>query len=450
MGRKRTHQGPHDVPVVLPPHVLDLLGSEAGTLLAALHGPSPVSIRGNPLKPVPLPGMPIPWCAQGHYLHERPVFTLDPLLHAGAYYVQEASSMLLEQAFQRCPPLSDDAVVLDLCAAPGGKSTHLASLIPSGALLISNEPVRARQGALMENLWKWGRPNVVVAGANPEALAPLGAFCALVLVDAPCSGEGMFRKDPHARAQWGPNLVETCVQRQRHILDAAWAALKPGGHLIYSTCTWETCENEDQVQRLVGRGAEIVPIPVERAWGVQTGDMGLRCWPHRVRGEGLFIALMRKPAKATEPVGLNRRSVQQTAAVPTPVQAWLKEPDRQAVIERDGDLFAVDARWEGTVRVLLELLNLPAPGIPVAKRKGGAWQPHAALALNLLLQGDALPALHLDRGQALRYLRGESIPAESAAGMALVQFEGLPLGWANGAGKRYNNRWPARWRIRMH
>src|SRR5690606_22203189 len=163
MRQSRTHrQDQASAPVELPPHVKQVLGPESERLLEVLLLPPPVSIRYNPRKPVAMPGSPVPWCAQGRYLEARPVFTLDPLLHAGAYYVQEASSMLLEQAFRSCPALPADAVVLDLCAAPGGKSTHLAALLPEPASLIASEPVRARQAALMENLWKWGRPDVVI------------------------------------------------------------------------------------------------------------------------------------------------------------------------------------------------------------------------------------------------------------------------------------------------
>ncbi|MEO8733159.1 MAG: hypothetical protein ABI373_02385, partial [Flavobacteriales bacterium] len=172
MGRKRTQRSiPAERPFVFPPAVRELLGSETEALLQVLDDASPTSIRLNPLKPSPSVGSAVPWCANGRYLEERPVFTLDPLLHAGAYYVQEASSMLLESAVKACGPLAQDTVALDLCAAPGGKSTHLAAMLPEEALLVCNEPVRTRQTALMENLWKWGRPDTVITGSLPEAFA---------------------------------------------------------------------------------------------------------------------------------------------------------------------------------------------------------------------------------------------------------------------------------------
>ncbi len=447
MGGKRplAHRN-REVPIELPLHVLELLGEEAGTLLHELQQPAPVSIRGNPLKPVPLAGVSVPWCSQGRYLDQRPVFTLDPLFHAGAYYVQEAASMLVEQALQAVGLLPVEAMVLDLCAAPGGKSTHLASLIPEGALLVANELIQARQAPLLENLWKWGRSNVVATGANPEAFAALGPVFDLILVDAPCSGEGMFRKDPHARAQWGPNLVAGCALRQQKILDAAWAALKPGGHLIYSTCTWETCENEQQVQRLAALGAQVVPLPVNPAWGVETGEFGLRCWPHRVCGEGFFIALLRKHGSLDTHA---RHTAAPENGLDSAMQNWIRQPKQWAAMPQEDVVHAIGMQWAGVVNQLRAALPVVAPGIPIALRKGATWIPHPAWALNVCLENQAFQRLELDREQILRYLRGEALPAHAAQGTMLVSYQGLPMGWANGTGNRYNNRWPAPWRIRM-
>ncbi|MBP8824550.1 MAG: hypothetical protein KBH07_12990 [Flavobacteriales bacterium] len=425
-----------------------LLGTEAGDLLKALHAPAPVSIRLNPVKHAGMEAECVPWCGQGRYLGERPVFTLDPLLHAGAYYVQEASSMLVQQAYRACCGLPADPVVLDLCAAPGGKTTHLAALLPERALLIGNEPVRSRIPALSENLWKWGRPNTVITAAAPGQFLPMGAFCDLILVDAPCSGEGMFRKDPQARAQWGANLVRTCAARQQNILDSAWALLKPGGYLIYSTCTWEMAENEGQVERLQGHGADPVPIPVEQDWGVVATPVGLRCYPHRLRGEGFFISLLRKPMPD------NRPETAQAAGkdgpdLPPELVPWFREPDDQCAIAHSALLHVVNKRWHQVVHGLGATVPLVAPGIPVALRKGEAWFPHPALALNGLLRHAAFTRLDLDLDHARRYLQGEAIQATGAMGTALVRYNALGLGWAHGAGNRWNNLWHPAWRIRM-
>jgi 16S rRNA C967 or C1407 C5-methylase (RsmB/RsmF family)/NOL1/NOP2/fmu family ribosome biogenesis protein len=446
MARKHPARHLHaDVPVILPPVVRELLGPEAAALVDALKGPSPVSIRLNPLKPAPLHGAPVPWCGSGRYLDERPVFTLDPCFHAGAYYVQEASSMLLEQAWKACGPFPPDTVALDLCAAPGGKSTHLAALLPEEALLVCNEPVRARQGALMENLWKWGRADVIITGSLPGAFLPLGAFFDLIVVDAPCSGEGMFRKDAFARAQWNEKLVEHCAILQREILEVAWELLRPGGHLIYSTCTWEKRENEEHIQRLIEGGAEFVPIPVHPSWGMEESGSGLRCYPHRVRGEGFFMAALRKPGEREGHASHERSQGRMQGRI----SEWLKNAAGMTLLEDIPQVHALSARWSGHLRSMGSTLRMLAPGIPVALRKGNEWVPHPALALNALLDRAVFPALDLDHQQALAYLRGEALPATDAVGRALVCHRGMALGWATGAGNRWNNGSPTAWRIRM-
>lgn len=439
-----------DVPVVLPPAVKQSLRAESDRLLDALKSPSPVSIRCNPSKMAAMAGELVPWCAQGRYLAERPVFTLDPLFHQGAYYVQEAASMLVEQAYRACTGLPADPVTLDLCAAPGGKSTHLAALLPRKGLLICNEPVRARQPVLMENLWKWGRPGVVITGSPPDAFRAMGQFCDLVLVDAPCSGEGMFRKDPFAREQWSEALVESCAVRQRDILDDAWGALRPGGYLIYSTCTWEVRENEDQVQRLADRGAQVIPVPFTQEWGVLSSENGLRCYPHRVRGEGFFLALLRKPLADDDPGPRRQRN-----AMPDPAQQeqvvlnWLDPAENCVIMGNQAGLHALPEAHAACAMELSHWVKVLAPGTPVAVQKGSDWVPHPALALNSMRRPGAFPVIDLDHAEALRYLRGEALPATDAKGVVLVSHNGMGLGWANGAGSRWNNGWPAPWRIRM-
>ena len=235
-------------------------------MIAALDTVPPTSIRVNPAKWAGPLAHPIPWCTTGRYLERTPSFTFDPLLHAGAYYVQEASSMLVEQAVKATGLADTDVLALDLCAAPGGKTTHLASLLTKGSLVVANEIDRKRQSVLQENLWKWGAANTVITGSASPDLQGLPETFDLILLDAPCSGEGMFRKDPFAREQWSPALVEQCASTQRGIIEHAWNALRPGGFLIYSTCTWEEAENEQQLAALVEIGAECVPVPLDPTW----------------------------------------------------------------------------------------------------------------------------------------------------------------------------------------
>lgn len=356
--------------------------------------------------------------------------------------------MVLEKALLATGMLDQPILALDLCAAPGGKSTLMRSLLHPDSLLVANEVEGRRRSALQENLWKWGLPNVVVTGSDPSDLHGLPRSFDLILVDAPCSGEGLFRKDPHARMQWSEALVAQCATVQRNIVDQAWEALRPGGVLIYSTCTWETTENEERMQQLAALGALPIALDLAQEQGfVHTsvdGLVGYRCYPHRVRGEGLFIALVRKP-NGTEHVA--PRPV--PASGDPAVRGWLRDPERWALTRKGDTLFAVSSCWSAGLHELQRHLRVHSPGKPVAELHAKAWRPHPALALDTELDRDAFSEVALDKPMALRYLHGETLPAQEAQGLALAVFDGHPIGWLNGAGKRWNNLWPSAWRIRM-
>ncbi|MBK8227211.1 MAG: rRNA methyltransferase [Flavobacteriales bacterium] len=420
---------------------------ERAALVAALSTASPVSIRLNPNKPFMINAEPVPWCASGRYLSHRPAFTLDPLLHAGAYYVQEASSMLLEQAVLATGLHEHDVIALDLCAAPGGKSTHLLSLLTPDSLLVANEIHAERRSVLAENCWKHGSPNVVIAGSRAGDLGSLASTFDLILLDAPCSGEGMFRKDPFARAQWSPKLVERCAAAQRDLVKHAWQALSPGGSLVYSTCTWEPMENEAQVGELVAHGGECLELPIDPAWGVQRsevhGAIGYRCYPHRMRGEGFFLSVVRKPGHLE--LRESQEADKEQVGLP-----WVKPSMCFESVERNGILYGRPAAWSRELDRMGASLRITAPGLPYAERKGDGWAPHAALALSNALDRSTAREVGLSRPDALRFLRGEALMADGAEGMSLASFEGIGLGWMHGAGTRWNNRWPPAWRIRMH
>ncbi len=425
----RTH-APVPVPDALQQRLRAQLGAETDALLAALDTPSPVSIRLNPAKPAELGGTPIPWCATGRYLAERPVFTLDPLLHAGCYYVQEASSMLLEQAFLASGLAGRDIAALDLCAAPGGKSTHLAALLSPGSWLVSNEVDRKRRPALMENLWKWGRPGHTITGDVPERFASLGPLFDLIVVDAPCSGEGMMRKDPFARQQWSPKLVEQCALTQRTILDAAWAALEPGGVLIYSTCTWSEAEDDGALQHLITLGAEPLPLPDLSVFGALLTRHGTVAFPHRVNGEGFFIGMVRKPGEHKPRGG-----------------APSGAPD---TFLHQGVLHRIQPAWAKELALLVANVHTVAAGTPWRiTLPDGRTAPHEAAAYAGAVEGIA--DLPLDRAQALSFLRGEALRlGEAPSGTwRRVTHAGHGLGFVRGAGNRWNNLLPAAWRIRM-
>ena len=283
--------------------VRPLLGAETDEFLSALDSEPPVSVRLSRkvrsvggYSGVPASWRPVPWCPDGYYLPERPQFTLDPLLHAGAYYVQEASSMFLWQVLvQHAAP---DWLVLDMCAAPGGKSTLIGSFLSERGFLVCNEFVPQRANILAENISKWGRGNTLVTNNAPAHFGQYGGLFDAVVVDAPCSGEGMFRKDEGAIAEWSPANVAKCVVRQREILSSAWDALKPGGLLVYSTCTYNRMENEENVQWLMAEyGAELLDVATDGSWGVWRTECGCRFMPHRTLGEGLFMAAVRKPGE---------------------------------------------------------------------------------------------------------------------------------------------------------
>jgi len=269
---------------------------EAEVFCNSLQKPPITSLRLNPKKETALeyPTEPVPWSSLGFYLSERPSFTQDPLFWAGAYYVQEASSMFLEQIIQSIQ-IPENAVVLDLCAAPGGKSTHLLSLLPESSLLVSNEIVRNRADILQENLCRWGYSNYVVTQSGADAWGKLESFFDVILVDAPCSGEGMFRKEEQSLSEWSLENVNFCAARQKDILRNILPALAEGGYLIYSTCTYNTKENEENVRWLVEYfGLEYIEIPIKETWGIRKTDYGYRFFPHLLQGEGFFIACLRK------------------------------------------------------------------------------------------------------------------------------------------------------------
>jgi 16S rRNA C967 or C1407 C5-methylase (RsmB/RsmF family) len=421
---------PVPIPAALQDRLRTQLGTEAEALLAALDTPVPVSIRLNPAKPVDLGGTAIPWCATGRYLAERPVFTLDPLLHAGCYYVQEAASMLLEQAFAASGLAGHDIAALDLCAAPGGKSTHLAALLTPGSLLVSNEVERKRQPALLENVWKWGRMGHVVTGDTPERFAALGPLFDLIVVDAPCSGEGMMRKDPFAREQWSPKLVARCAATQHAILDQAWSALAPGGTLIYSTCTWSSDEDDGALEHLLALGALPVALPDLSAFGAVRTAHGAVAYPHRVTGEGFFIGLVRKPGE--------RR----------PREPRANAPDR---IAHQGIVHRVQPVWAQQVALLCATVRTLAAGTPwsaVGPDGGEVPQAAAAYTGTVLEHAADLP---VERAQALSFLRGEALRlGDAPAGSwRRITYAGHGLGFVRGAGNRWNNLLPAGWRIRM-
>lgn len=406
--------------------VRGMRGIDGKALLAALDTQSPVSIKINRRKlpdctPQAVAGTlgygdlrPVPWCASGFYLPARPQFTLNPLLHAGVFYVQEAGSMFYESIVQEVAADLPPGLVLDACAAPGGKSTSILNALPDGWTLISNEFVQTRAAVLRENLLKWGYPDIVVTNSPVSALAKGGPLFSIVAVDAPCSGEGMMRKEPVARSQWSPGLVQQCAALQREILADAVDALLPGGILIYSTCTFNTAEDDDNLQWLVDnfglepiqlRCAALVPGHADNP----SRNHAVRFMPHITDSEGLFVAALRKPGEL-RPV---------------------KNP-------------------KAKLSQLMKGCKVLCDGYPAPTMKGKNLIPDPTAALDVTFDANKYPRADVDLTTALDYLRHNAItlPAGSPAGVTVLTYKGFPLGFVKNLENRANNMYPKEWRIR--
>lgn len=443
-----------------------LLGDDYPRFEQALATESPVSIRLNPAKC--RPGRPlgeaVPWSQEGYYLPERPAFTFDPCFHAGAYYVQEAASMFLHRVIDQY--IHTPVRYLDLCAAPGGKSTDAIASLPAGSLVVSNEVVPNRTYILAENLTKWGSPFSVVTRNEAADFARLESYFDMVATDVPCSGEGMFRKDPDAIAEWSPAGVDRCAERQRQILTDVWPALKPGGVLIYSTCTYNLEENEEMVLYLMKElGATPLTVDTDPAWGIASalvpGVTAYRFMPHLTRGEGLFMAVLRKPGEPDdshsrlldEPAGKrNKKGKKTTPATPVPDE-WcqrLAHPDDFDFVSRGDSFLAIPREYRADYQLLDRHLTLLQAGVTLATVKGRDYIPHPSLALSTALDPEKTPRFEADLATALAYLRRESIvlPPDQPRGYLIVAYRGFPLGWVKNLGNRANNLYPQEWRIR--
>lgn len=438
--------------------MLELLGpDDYAAFLAALAGPPAVSIRLKASAPVPTIASQdtVLWHPLGRYLPERPVFTLDPAFHAGAYYVQEASSMFLHEALKQSVDFSKRLKVLDLCAAPGGKSTLLADMISADSLLVANEVIRQRVGVLRENMEKWGLPNIAVTGADAEEFEALEGWFDVVVTDAPCSGEGLFRKDPDAVREWSPASVDLCAARQRRILAAAARALAPGGVLVFSTCTFNRRENEENAAWLVRTlGLETVGLDIPAAWGIVESEGGYRFFPHRVRGEGFFLAVFRKKAgispNQNAPAAFKMLKPLPKNTLPEVGRRLRAAGESRFFQTPSGDVLALPSALESDYLVLDKHLKNKWFGTSIGAFKGKDFIPSHALALSALVS-PALPGVELSREQALLFLKKETIrlPSDTPAGWALARFEGMNLGWMKVLPDRMNNYLPQERRIRM-
>lgn len=419
--------------------------------------PSPVSIRLNPDKTTgEIHGVPIPWTKYGVYLDERPSFTLDPTFHAGKYYVQEASSMFLEQAFTQLTNPNDALTVLDLCAAPGGKSTHLLSLMNQESLLVANEVIQSRASILSENIQKWGHCNVVVTNNDPKDFQRLPGFFDVIVVDAPCSGEGLFRKDPYAVKEWSEDSVALCSKRQRRILNDVWPSLKTGGVLIYSTCTYNTLENEENLTWLKQEyEIESLPLKIYDDWGIEQVEensiFGYRFFPHRVKGEGFFLSALRKKNPQVEiRVTTKNTFSEPSKKVKGQLSEWILNPDQKTFINRNERFQFFPKNKAQEIEFLAKNLHVVIAGTYTAMAKHDKLIPEHGVALSLDLNRDVFNHIAVEKEEALQYLRKDSLHFPSVSkGFAIVTFQDIPLGWVNVLDNRLNNLYPSEWRIRI-
>lgn len=435
-----------------------LLKEDWESFLSALDSESPVSIRQNKNKVISdKPDTDtVRWCEGGYYLPQRPQFTFDPLFHAGCYYVQEASSMFVYQALKQY--VEGDLKILDLCAAPGGKSTLIADFMTDGSLLISNEVIRSRAHILSENMAKWGKPNVVVTNNDPSSFGRLKHYFDVILVDAPCSGEGMFRKDAGAVEEWSVDNVKLCAERQRRILSDVWESLKPNGLLIYSTCTYNTEENEDNVMWIKDDlGADILPVEISEGWGISPsvkGDIPVyRFFPYKTKGEGFFLSVLRKNDDEVQTIrskkDKNKAKIKELLS--KEYKDYIISSDSFHFYQKGEDWFAISDKFKEDISLAESNLNVVSSGICLGKMKGKDFIPSQSLALSDMLNRKAFTEYELDWKDAINYLRREPLILENVPrGYILLTYRSVPLGFVKNIGNRANNLYPQEWRIRSN
>ncbi len=444
--------------------IQDLLGAdESAALEAALAEPSPVSIRLNPLKP----GHhfehleQVPWCKDGFYLPSRISFTLDPYFHGGHYYVQESSSMWLDHVI-RSLELPKNASVLDLCAAPGGKTTLVAGALGKDSLIHAHETVSQRAEILRQNLVKWGYPNFLVSVGAIQKLPASGLLYDLVLVDAPCSGEGMFRKEPDAILQWNDHKVNKCHFMQKEILQTASALVRPGGFLIYSTCTFNSKENEESLESITGESDfESMPLTSHKMSdslkATKNGrNIFYRCLPHRIRGEGFSFSILKKANREKAESTSTKKSGFKDAGKPNArymMEKHLSDPGSYRLAEYESGFSAIPEPWVEAYQCLRNArIPMLHAGIPLGNFKGNDWVPNHALALSTELRTN-LEKVPMNISQTLDYLRAiepNDLPGIEAGQNKwfLANFESVNLGWLKLIGHKFKNYLPKDLRIR--
>lgn len=398
------------------------------------------------------PTTPVSWCDQGLYLSERPLFVLDPLWHAGAYYVQEASSMFIQYILHHLN-MDTTSIVLDLCAAPGGKSTLLANWFKDG-LVVANETIKGRNAILVENITKWGADNMIVTQNDPGHFKALPAFFDLVMIDAPCSGSGLFRKDISAISEWSLDNVQHCSLRQHRIIEESFHTLKEGGYLIYSTCSYSFEEDEkimDQIANLPGMVNVNISVPA--SWNIISCEspehqcQGFRFYPDKIKGEGFFISVFKK--ETTNYSNTTADSFKFTPLSKNELvvaKSFFDQPATHQYLSHQNSMIAIPILFEASILSILSHLYVKKLGLDLGAVKGKDFIPSHALAMSYWSN---LPfeTLEVDTETALNYLRRADVQLAGNVGWHLIKCQGIGLGWAKLLPNRVNNYYPNEWRI---
>jgi 16S rRNA C967 or C1407 C5-methylase (RsmB/RsmF family)/NOL1/NOP2/fmu family ribosome biogenesis protein len=402
------------------------------------------SFRVNPYKAEPaLIFEKVPWCPTAYYLDQRPRFTSNPPFHAGAFYPQEASSMFISHLLRELSVGSEPILALDLCAAPGGKTTLLQSELHKNSLIHANETIQSRFAVLAENTTKWGVPNICISNNDPSDFRGIDDFYDLILVDAPCSGEGLFRKQHDAVNHWSPKAVEHCSARQRRILGDIWPSLKEGGILIYSTCTYNRLENEENLKWLSAQGSlEFLDVNISQYPGIQKveeeGIKGYRFFPHKVQGEGFFCSAVRKnDGKRAKSPKLKRRNLK-----------VIDQADRFSLMLSGDSIYAgQNDQFEHLEFLVNHFRKSLKPGIEIGKMMRESTKYEHGMAMLSPNQDFGFDSTNLNLHNSLRYLKKEDISLKLATGRLLVQFDGFTLGFAKSDSRRLISQYPKNWRI---